>query len=90
MHPRIIARGPAVRVLLTVLAAVLYALGWAAGKVWVVLAWLGTAVLVGWRDATRPKAPRRVPEKVQVPAYPVPTPPSVPNPGIPERGRRVA
>lgn len=43
------------RVLLTVVAAVLYALGWVAGKVWVVLAWLGTAVLVGWRDATRPK-----------------------------------
>lgn len=60
------------RVLLTVVAALLYVLGWAAGKVWLVLAWLGAAVLLGYRDATRPKAPGREPEKVRVPPYPAP------------------
>jgi hypothetical protein len=36
---------------LTVLAAVLYAAGWAAGKVSLVLVWCWTALAVGWDDA---------------------------------------
>jgi hypothetical protein len=46
------------RLLLTVLAAPLVALGWTAGKVvtvvWVVLAWSLAAVQVGWEDARSP------------------------------------
>jgi hypothetical protein len=41
------------RAVLTAVAAVLYALGWAAGTVWLPVAWAGTAVLVGFREATR-------------------------------------
>jgi hypothetical protein len=64
-----------VRVLLTVLAAILYALGWLAGKVWAALVWVGTAVQVGFQDATRrtaTAAPAPMGEKVRVPAYPAP------------------
>lgn len=43
------------RILLTALAAVLYVLGWIAGKTWAALAWLATAVLVGFRDGVAPK-----------------------------------
>lgn len=43
------------RTLLTLLAALLYGLGWLAGKtvmgVWFVLAWSFAAVKVGWTDA---------------------------------------
>lgn len=42
---------------LTLVAAVLYGIGWAAGKVlgavWLVLAWSATAVKVGWQEARR-------------------------------------
>jgi hypothetical protein len=42
-------------VLLTLIAAVLYAVGWAAGKVlgaiWLAIAWSGTAVKVGGVEA---------------------------------------
>jgi len=47
------------RTLLTLIAAVLYGVGWLAGTVlgalWLALAWSGTAVRVGWRDAHRPR-----------------------------------
>lgn len=43
------------RTLLTVIAAVLWATGWAAGKVlgavWLAAVWSVTAVKVGWSDA---------------------------------------
>lgn len=60
------------RVLLTAVAGVLYAVGWLAGGLWVVLTWTAAAVRVGFTDATRRREPQRGPEKVQVPAYPVP------------------
>lgn len=63
------------RVLLTVIAAPLYALGWLVGKVWVVLTWIAAAVRVGFADASRPRVSPlspESPEKVRVPAYPVP------------------
>lgn len=37
--------------LLTAFAAVLYVLGWLAGKVSLVAAWCWTALAVGWDDA---------------------------------------
>lgn len=47
------------RAFLTVLAAILYAIGWTARKIfvvaWLVLAWSWTAVRLGWREA----APRK-------------------------------
>jgi len=40
---------------LTVVAGLLYGLGWLVAKaftgLWFVLAWIGTAVKVGWKDA---------------------------------------
>jgi len=39
------------RPVLTVLAAVLYAAGWAAGAVSLLVAWALTALAVGWDDA---------------------------------------
>lgn len=39
------------RVALTVLAALLYAPGWAAGKLCAGLAWAFAAVKVGWQDS---------------------------------------
>lgn len=52
------------KVALTVLAAVLYAIGWVAGKVFTIVArilvlvvrgavWAGVAVKVGWNDARK-------------------------------------
>jgi hypothetical protein len=53
------------RLVLTVLAAVLYAVGWSAGKVlgavWLALAWSGTAVRLGWQEARKPTGDRRGP-----------------------------
>jgi len=47
------------RALLTVLAAVLFAVGWLAAKtvgvVWLTLAWSATAVKVGWREGRSPQ-----------------------------------
>lgn len=43
-------------ILLTAVAAVLYVLGWTAGKAWAALAWLATAILVGFRDGVAPKS----------------------------------
>jgi hypothetical protein len=51
------------RVLLTVIGGLLFAAGWLAAKLagaaWLALAWSGTAVQVGWRDArgTSPPPP---------------------------------
>ena len=39
------------RVLLTVIGGLLYGLGWVTYKVLAALAWCGTAVKVGWREA---------------------------------------
>lgn len=39
------------RLLLTVVAALLYALGWAAGVVSLLVVWCFTALAVGWDDA---------------------------------------
>lgn len=39
------------RILLTCLAAVLYLVGWSAGKVSLVLGWLWAGIMVGWDDA---------------------------------------
>ncbi len=50
------------RVLLTVIAAVLFALGWATYKTcaiaWLAAAWAGSAVIEGWQTA---KAGQRAP-----------------------------
>ncbi|WP_327047278.1 hypothetical protein OG320_05135 [Microbispora sp. NBC_01189] len=43
------------KVLLTILIAPLFLTGWLAGKAWLVLAWIWTAVLVGWREARAPR-----------------------------------
>jgi uncharacterized membrane protein YdjX (TVP38/TMEM64 family) len=46
------------RVLLTLIAGVLYGLGWLTAKTaavaWLALAWSFAAVKVGWQDARRP------------------------------------
>jgi hypothetical protein len=42
-------------VALTVLLFVPFVLGWTTRKVWMVLAWLWTAVVVGWQEAGRPR-----------------------------------
>ena len=39
------------RVLLTVFAALFFAVGWAAGKAVLAVAWCGVAVKVGWQEA---------------------------------------
>ncbi|MBX6382174.1 MAG: hypothetical protein IRZ07_04240 [Microbispora sp.] len=44
------------RVLLTVLAVIPFVLGWLLGKAWLVVAWLWTAAVVGWREACKPRA----------------------------------
>lgn len=48
---------------LTVIAGLLYALGWLIAKAftgaWFVAAWLGTAVKVGWTDARAGRGPTR-------------------------------
>ena len=47
------------RVVLTVIAGVLFGLGWAAWKVaagaWLVIAWCGCAVAEGWQSARDPQ-----------------------------------
>ncbi len=40
-----------VRVLLTLIAVIPFIVGWSAGKAWLALAWLCTAVRVGWQQA---------------------------------------
>lgn len=45
------------RLLLTLLAALLYALGWAAGLLGIAVLWCWSAMAVGWDDA-RGLAPR--------------------------------
>lgn len=42
------------RLLLTIVAAVLYGLGWLAGKVSFVVSWAWSAAMVGWDDARGP------------------------------------
>jgi hypothetical protein len=39
------------RILLTCLAAILYLLGWSAGKVALMLGWLWAGIMVGFDDA---------------------------------------
>lgn len=41
------------RFLLTIIAAVLYVIGWVAGKVSLMVGWAWSAVSVGWDDARR-------------------------------------
>lgn len=43
------------KVLLTILAAIPFVIGWLLGKAWLVAAWLGTALVVGWREARTPR-----------------------------------
>lgn len=46
------------RTLLTMLAAVLYGLGWVTAKtvrvIWMAIAWSAVAVKVGWREGWKP------------------------------------
>ena len=44
------------RVLLTILAALFFAIGWVVAKVFLALAWCGVAVKVGWQEARRDAA----------------------------------
>jgi hypothetical protein len=50
------------RVVLTVLAAVFYGLGWITartfGIIWLTLAWTAVAVKVGWTDGRKPRISR--------------------------------
>lgn len=65
------------RLLATLLAAVLYGIGWVAGIVAVALAWLWSALAVGWDDAHRLAVHgRQRPSEgdVQVPAWPAERP----------------
>lgn len=43
------------RTVLTVIAALFYAVGWLVAKLWLALAWCATAVKVGWQEARRPQ-----------------------------------
>jgi hypothetical protein len=48
------------RTLLTIFAAVFFAVGWVAGRAWGALAWSAAAVKVGWQEARvqqRPSPP---------------------------------
>jgi len=66
-----------VRLLATVLAVLLYALGWTAGVVAVALRWLWSAMAVGWDDAHRLAARARqrpAEEPAPVPAWPAERP----------------
>jgi hypothetical protein len=47
------------RVLLTVLAAVFFAIGWTAGRFFLALAWCGVAVKVGWQAGRSAGGPAR-------------------------------
>lgn len=44
------------RVLLSLLAAIPFVLGWTAGKIVLVVAWVCLAIKAGWLDARRPRA----------------------------------
>lgn len=44
-------RGAALRLLLVCIAALLYALGWAAGLIAIAVLWCWSAMAVGWDDA---------------------------------------
>lgn len=50
------------RVLLTILAGLLYGVGWIAAKgfggLWLALAWSAVAVRVGWQEARKQTKPR--------------------------------
>jgi hypothetical protein len=50
------------RAILTLIAAVLFAIGWVAAKVvgvvWLSLAWSATAVRLGWSEARASQAPQ--------------------------------
>lgn len=65
------------RLLATALAALLYALGWLAGVVAVVVRWIWSALAVGWDDAHRLAArtgPRPAEQPVAVPDWPAERP----------------
>lgn len=65
------------KLLATVLAALLYAIGWVAGIVAVALSWLWSALAVGWDDAHRlavPRPQRPTERPVEVPAWPAERP----------------
>jgi hypothetical protein len=51
------------RGLLTIIAAILYAIGWTARKVfvvaWLVISWSYAAVRLGWREAAPKPHPKR-------------------------------
>jgi hypothetical protein len=51
------------RVLLTVIASLLYGIGWitarAFGVLWLALTWSAVAVKVGWQEGRRKSAPKR-------------------------------
>lgn len=53
---------------LTALAAVLYALGWVAGKVALAAGWCWSALAVGWDEARRPPLPRNEAQTAAVPS----------------------
>lgn len=61
------------RVLLTMLAAVLYATGWTAARslslLWTALVWSAIAVHEGYRDGRKPAARRRPPPPTTTPAH---------------------
>ena len=52
--------------LLTLLAAVLFAVGWVAGVVWVVLVWCWSALAVGFDEAQKLRG-RRDRDRVEAP-----------------------
>lgn len=45
------------RALLTVIAAVFFAIGWVVARSFFCVAWCGTAVRLGWVAGRRPQAP---------------------------------
>lgn len=49
------------RVLLTLLAAVFYAIGWIAGKAVLAVVWCAIAVKIGFQEARKPAGGRRAP-----------------------------
>lgn len=44
------------RTVLTVIAALFYAIGWLVAKLWLAVAWCGTAIKVGWQEARQPRS----------------------------------
>jgi uncharacterized membrane protein YedE/YeeE len=55
------------RVILTIIAGVLFGLGWVAYKAcaaaWLAVAWCGSAVIEGWQEARKAEAVRRATPK---------------------------